>query len=327
MRILHVYSHDNPRLAKYVNLLSQAMPADVECVFADNASDFRLAIKDFKPEIVHQHGHPLTNIIFKERLVVSPHGETIDIAKAYAVIVRSPYELNCYDTERKELVRNPLITKTITFEEAAAAIHKIYQRIIDSHPLELMDLRTRHLLALLLKAGLLGDKGWVSDDKVWRSIEAAIGNRQGRVGNCNFRHLFIYAQLEGVADIVERGIGILGIDSPEKPVIDCYLPHGYKIPEPLPKATIPELLRDIDSHGISLLRLSELAKLLYDDNLDEAALLKQLEDARQQPLLQLLLQILSEQILLTEGFMPCPPLNNNFTEALRHQLENHLRIV
>ncbi len=327
MRILHVYSHDNPRLAKYVNLLSQAMPADVECVFADNASDIRLAIKDFKPEIVHQHGHLINNILFKERMVISPHGETIDIGKAYAVIVRSPFEQNSCDTERKELVRNPLITKTITFEEAAMAIHKIYQRIIDSHPLELMDVQTRHLLALLLKAGLLGDKGWVSDDKVWRSIEATIDNKQGRVRSCDFRHLFIYAQLEGVADIVERGLDILGIDSPEKPAVDCYLPHGYTIPEPLPTASIPELLRDIDAHGISLLRLSELARRLYDDHLDEAALLKQLEADRQQPLLQLLLQILSEQMLLTEGFMPCPPLNNNFTDALRHQLENHLRIV
>ena len=202
MKVLHVYRHDNPRLAKYVSLLSQAMPADVECVFADNASDVRLAVKDFQPDIIHQHGQPIDNLRLDNlrcstapaRLVISPHGETVDTSKAYVVIARSPYELTCHDTERKELVRNPLITKTITFDEAAAAIHTVYQRVMDSHPLELMDVGTRTLLAFLLKAGLLGDKAWVKDDL-----------RLGDLRLDNLRHLFIYVELEGVLDIVKRG--------------------------------------------------------------------------------------------------------------------------
>ena len=165
-------------------------------------------------------------------------------SKAYVVIARSPYELTCHATERKELVRNPLITKTITFDEAAAAIHTVYQRVIDSHPLELMDVGTRTLLAFLLKAGLLGDKAWVKDDL-----------RLGDLRLDDLRHLFIYVELEGVLDIVKRGIAVLGIYAPPKPTIDCYLPHGYKTPQPLPKATIPELLKDIDAHGLTLLRL------------------------------------------------------------------------
>ena len=323
MKVLHVYRHDNPRLAKYVSLLSQAMPADVECVFADNASDVRLAVKDFQPDIIHQHGQPIDNLRLDNlrhptapaRLVISPHGETVDTSKAYVVIARSPYELTCHDTERKELVRNPLITKTITFDEAAAAIHTVYQRVMDSHPLELMDVGTRTLLAFLLKAGLLGDKAWVKDDL-----------RLGDLRLDDLRHLFIYVELEGVLDIVKRGIAVLGIYAPPKPTIDCYLPHGYKTPQPLPKATIPELLKDIDAHGLTLLRLTELMRRLHDDSLDEAALMEQLEADKRRPLFQLLLQILSEQTLLTEGFMPCPPLDNSYTENLRQQLENHLKL-
>ena len=323
MKVLHVYRHDNPRLAKYVSLLSQAMSADVECVFADNASDVRLAVKDFQPDIIHQHGQPIDNLRLDNlrcstapaRLVISPHGETVDTSKAYVVIARSPYELTCHATERKELVRNPLITKTITFDEAAAAIHTVYQRVMDSHPLELMDVGTRTLLAFLLKAGLLGDKAWVKDDL-----------RLGDLRLDNLRHLFIYVELEGVLDIVKRGIAVLGIYAPPKPTIDCYLPHGYKTPQPLPKATIPELLKDIDTHGLTLLRLTELMKRLHDDSLDEAALMEQLEADKRRPLFQLLLQILSEQTLLTEGFMPCPPLDNSYTENLRQQLENHLKL-
>ena len=323
MKVLHVYRHDNPRLAKYVSLLSQAMSADVECVFADNASDVRLAVKDFQPDIIHQHGQPIDNLRLDNlrhptapaRLVISPHGETVDTSKAYVVIARSPYELTCHATERKELVRNPLITKTITFDEAAAAIHTVYQRVMDSHPLELMDVGTRTLLAFLLKAGLLGDKAWVKDDL-----------RLGDLRLDDLRHLFIYVELEGVLDIVKRGIAVLGIYAPPKPTIDCYLPHGYKTPQPLPKATIPELLKDIDAHGLTLLRLTELMKRLHEDSLDEAALMEQLEADKRRPLFQLLLQILSEQTLLTEGFMPCPPLDNSYTENLRQQLENHLKL-
>jgi hypothetical protein len=133
--------------------------------------------------------------------------------------------------------------------------------------------------------------------------------------------------LEGVADIVQRGIAVVGIYAPPKPPIDCYLPHGYHTPQPLPKATIHELLNDIEAHGLTLLRLIELMKRLHDDNLDEAALMEKIEADKRRPLFQLLLQVLSEQTLLTEGFMPCPPLDNTYTENLRQQLENHLRIL
>ena len=356
MKVLHVYRHDNPRLAEYVRLLSQAMPADVECAFADNASDVRLGIKDFQPDIIHQHGQPTANNQYPippTRLVVSPHGETVDIAKAYAVIARSPYELSSCDTERKELVRNPLITKTITFEEAAAAIHIVYQRVMDSHPLELMDTNTRHLLAVLLKAGLLGDKGWVAGQCSTVNGQCSTVNGQWpTVNDSQFRLLFIYASLEGVLDIVERGIKVLSITDAEAnsslftlhsslftshsslftseahhSSLKNYLPQGYKTPVPLDGATIPQLLRDIDANGITLLRLTELMKLLYDDSLDEDALLEQIDDMNARPQLQLLLQILSEQMLLTEGFMPCPPLDNSFTENLRQQIENHLRVI
>ena len=345
MKVLHVYRHDNPRLAEYVRLLSQAMPADVECAFADNASDVRLGIKDFQPDIIHQHGQTSYSLS-GARLIVSPHGEATDNTKAYAVIARSPYELSSCDTERKELVRNPLITKTITFEEAAAAIHIVYQRVMDSHPLELMDTNTRHLLAILLKAGLLGDKGWVNGQCSMFNVQCST------VNDSQFRLLFIYASLEGVLDIVEHGIKVLSITDAEAnsslftlhsslftsealhsslftlhSSLKIYLPQGYKTPVPLDGATIPQLLRDIDANGITLLRLTELMRLLYDDSLDEDALMEQIDDMNARPQLQLLLQILSEQMLLTEGFMPCPPLDNSFTENLRQQIENHLRVI
>lgn len=327
MKVLHVYSHDNPRLAMYVSLLEQAMPADVECVFSDNTSDMRRAVKDVHPDIIHQHGHfsvthigadsrvgPADRICPPPRLVVSPHGEEVDTHFAYAVIARSPYELSIYKTERKELVQNPLITRTITFQEAADAIATVYRRVMDSNPLELMDADTRHFLAAALKAGLLGDRRWVEDE--FPTINPSI-----------FNLLYIYAELEGVLDILQQGLDILGIDAPEKNPIDCYLPHGYSVPKAMPGASITELLRDIKRNGLTLLRLTELTEALYNDNLDEKALMEQVEAEKLRPFLQSVLQVLSEQTLLTEGFMPCQPLDNTDTQWLRQQLENHLKLL
>ena len=321
MKVLHAYSHDNPRLAMYVSLISQAMPPDVECVFADNASDLRLAVKDSHPDIIHQHGRFPAAVVEtidstglsdrvspSPRLVVSPHGEETDTQQAYAVIARSPYEMTILKTERKELVQNPLITRTISVQEAAEAIAAVYRRVMDSNPLELMDAATRRWLSLALKVGLLGDKRWV-------------GNEPLPPSDPDFRHLYIYAEQEGVLDIVQRGLDLLGIDAPEKMPTDCYMPHGYIIPKAMPGASITELLYDIERNGITLLRLTELTKALYDDNLDEEALMEQVEAEKLRPLTQSVLQVLSEQTLLTEGFMPCAPLNNSDTHRLRLQLE------
>lgn len=323
MKVLHVYSHDNPRLAMYVSLLSQAMPPGVECVCVGNADDLRKAIGDFRPDIVHQHGHfpPAAMTDARDcpqpaRLVVSPHGERTDNHGAYAMIARSPYEMTTLSTGRKELVQNPLITRTITFREAAETIMRVYQRVADSHPLEHIPPEGRRLLAVLLKAGTLCEKGWVADERTADDASDTIS-----------RHLLIYADLEGVLDIVQRGMHILGMETPEVPVADCYLPHGYQKPQPLAGATIEGMLRDIEQNGVTLLRLTELTRALYDDRLDEEALMAQIDAEKLRPLLQATLQLLSEQTRLTEGFMPCAPADNNVTQNLRIQIENHLRII
>ena len=321
MKVLHVYSHATntdaePRLAHYVSLLIEAMPADVECATADNASDVRLAVEEFRPDIIHQHGRwPAAMPSPRDgtaRLVVSPHGETVDTSKAYSVIARSPFELSILQAPRKELVRDPLITKTITFEEAASAIHAIYKRVVASHPLQLMDKATRRLLAVLLKAGLLGDKRWV--ESAYRPMP-------------HIPQLLIYASLEGVLPLVERGFRVFGAAMPEMPPVDCYLPAGYRKPEAMPVAGAAELISDMAASGVTLLRLTELMAALHSDSLDEAALLATLDEKKQRPLLASLLQLLSEQMLLTEGFMPCPPADDTYTADLRQQIENHLRIV
>ena len=304
----------------YVNLLSQAMPADVECVFADTPSDIRHACVDFRPDIIHLHGRQTAVTeglpVPPPRIVVSPHGENVDTASAYAVIARSPYELNHLHDSRKTMVRDPLITSTITFDEAAAVISAVYRRVMNSDPLQLMDQTTRQAMAVMLATGICGDSRWYVGQP-WKDRAAEI----------DFHHLYIYAEEEGVLSTLMRGIALLGLTAPEKAPTDMYLPDGYKRPAPMEGASIPQMLQDIERNGLSLLRLAELTKALHSDSLDEAALMAQTEELKLRPTLQAVLQVLSEQTLLTEGFMPCPPLDNDDAERLRWQLETRQQII
>ncbi len=327
MRVLHFYNRDVPQLAMYVGQLVNAMPEGVECRVADNVVDMRNECGRFIPDIIHQHGlppggdeEPLLGVGqgsagSRPRLVISVHGQAVDTAKAYAVITRSPYEHSRQANPRKEMVRNPLITTTICFAEAAQTIAAVYQRVMDSCPLLLMNRQTRLALALMIKAAVCGDKRWVDS---YQFEEALAGT--------DFRRLYIYAEQEGVLDIVYQGIDILETYAPEKQPTDNYLPEGYRVPEAMPGATVAEMVGDIAANGVCLLRLVEMAKALYDDRLDEEALSKELDKEKLKPLFQSLLQVLSEQTLLTEGFMPCPPLDNQTTLRMRQQLVSRQQI-
>ena len=90
-------------------------------------------------------------------------------------------------------------------------------------------------------------------------------------------------------------------------------------------ADIPTLLADVKANGPSLLRLCELATALRSDSLDEARLLSQLSD-QLRPLLASTLQLLDEQNLITEGFMPCTPVDDGNTRLLRRQLTRRQHI-
>jgi hypothetical protein len=39
-----------------------------------------------------------------------------------------------------------------------------------------------------------------------------------------------------------------------------------------------------------------------------------------------LIQVLSEQVILDEGYMPIDPLDDKQTDVLRNNLKNHLKI-
>lgn len=301
MKVCHVYNQDNPQLARYVSMLCAAMPADVVCVAEGDGST---------PDIVHLHGQAALKLPKGARLVVSPHGETPGDSRAYATIARSQLEARRLHTERTEVVQNPLVTKATDFRQAASQMAAIYRRVLNSNPLERMDASTRQALATLLNAAL--------------TPQLSTASPQLQIANYSL--LYIYAEQEGVLPLLLKGLKVMGIQAPPQTPSLNYLPTNYRQPASMEGKPIADMLRDLQQNGPTLLRLADLHRALHDDRLDEEQLMDTLDAEKLRPLMQSALQLLSEQTLLEEGFMPCPPADNALTRQLRKALADHLRL-
>ena len=321
MTILHIYDESDTMAGRYVEMLMQATHAmthegsmfdeQFAMYVCTNAKDCRQLTDEHHPDILHLHGAsaPFT-LPPGLRLVVTPHGEVLGPVQAYVVVARSPHEANSLQSQfpRVEIVRNPLITRTVTTEDCARQMEAIYQRVMDSSVLQLMDVNKKRLLTATLSVATYGDVHWLPSTFLFNADDA------------NYRQLYLYATHEGVLSLVQQGLTMLGIHAPEAEPVSCYLPSDFLQPKPMPVATIAQLLTDISNHGVSLLRLSELARSLHDDSLDEAKLLEYLDDDGQLSLLGAILPLLADHLLLTEGFMPCTPADGPATQQLRSML-------
>ena len=321
MKVLHIYDESDVMAGRYVEMLMQASQTllsqnslfDEPCEMysCTNGKDCRQLTDEHHPDILHLHGAaaPFT-LPAGLRLVVTPHGDVLGPVRAYVVVARSPHEAESLQRQfpRIETVRNPLITRAVTSETCARQMMAIYQRVMNTDVLPLMDTETHRLLTAALVVATYGDTRWLPSTYHF-SAE-----------NVNFRQLHLYASNEGVLPLVLQGLAMLGVKAPEPQPLDCYLPAGYKQPQPMPVATAAELLAHIADEGPSLLRLSELARVLHGDTIDEEKLLEQLEENGTLTLLAALLPLLAEHLLLTEGFMPCAPAEGPAVQQLYNLL-------
>ena len=299
-------------VANYINKLMAAMDGYVLSRQTDEMATFRQMCKDERPDIVHVHAmssFPAEGI----RMIITPHGRQVDVNHAYVAIARSQMEARRINAPRIEIVRNPILTKTTTIDETARKLLRIYQKVMDSNVLELMNDETRKALPVLLKAGICGDRRWVENLKI---------------GSPNWRQLAIYTYYEQVYHIMEHGAQVMSIDFPVSTVTDTtsYLPKSYKLIPEMSDSTVLQLLDSIHSGEVTMLRLTELDAALRMDDLDEEKLLKEIGESGYKQLFSSLLQILSEQTLLDEGFMPCTPIDNQDTARLRSNLKKHLSV-
>jgi hypothetical protein len=315
IKVLHIFPKDDHTNARYVALLAKALPDSIESLLADDPVVAKKMCKEQQPDIVHLYGVGRYEVT--GRRVISPCGTPFDSEQPYyAVVARSPLEAESLfeqEVKRVEIIRNPLVTKTASFDETAQKMAYVYQKVMDSNPWPLMDDATRSFLFMLLKVAVCGDKRWLAGATVSPQ-------------DVNFRLLFHYAEKENILSSVQKGLAIMGIEVPEHQKIACYLPNGYAVPVTMSGQDIVSLLHDVQKHGLSLLRLLNVFEALHESHLNEDQLLNMLETEELLMLFRSILSIAQELLSLEEGFMPCESIDNAETRKLKDNIINHLRL-
>ena len=352
MKVLFVYPKSNPLISRHVSMLTDGLRQSATIDIADNAGAIRKALKEQVPDIIHCHGWTsvsaaraiLSGINKGARLVLTLHGQMEPwatdknkkmpaiywqkrlITRAYSVILLGRLELTNFQklswNRRTEEIHNAVTTNTISHQEMCAATFAVYQKVMDSNTLELMDEPTVRMLRAIIKVGIMGDRRWTV---VLPSEEV------------NWRHLLLYAEHENIRNYVDYGISILGLSVPaiDTSRIAAYFPDHYETPRPIREKVgdyngketdyLVRIIHQLRQQPL-LLHLIELTRELYRDTVDDEQLAERLEEKKLTAFTRSLMQILDEQTALDEGYMPLSPADTRLTRQIRQQLDNHLNI-
>lgn len=365
MRILHYYDKNDAMVSQHVKLLTSSMDMEAESHTATEAEQARTLLKGGGYDVLHLHGcwrnssRSIVSLAFKQqaRLVVTPHGQLEPwvqeenrwreklpkrllyqrriVQQAYAVIIQGAMEQECLQhldwNPRTVIIRNAVITSSITPQDMAHQTFMLYRKILDSNTWELMTDETRQLLHCLIEAGITGDRRWLN-----RSEPLPLVNAN------EWRKLICYAHQERIMDTINKGARILETDMPDidPSRIDYFLPHdfqqadsiqqtiGYQFPSENERllATFRYLRKLAAGRGLDISHLVELTRELREHGCDEEELGEELKERHLWRLVSRLMQVAADMTGLTEGFMPVQPTNDRTARRLRKLIENHLKI-
>lgn len=329
MKTLHLFPENDPLIAKHVTLLGNG---------ADDAA----------PDIVHVHGCWQYKTVRQAmqahrqgaRIVFTPHGglepwiinerrlseklgKTLLWQRrmaecSYVMIAQGNMEAEALRllgwNPRIEIIRNAVITNSITPEAMIRQTEDVYRKVMDSNTIELMSDDARRLLVMLLKAGITGDKQWVKG--VPPDIEES-----------EWRQLLIYADHENVRTVVDAGCHVLGVRHAfiETGKIKSYLPTDYKQPK-VEAHDVAGITAEMHKKPLTLRHFVELDRALRYTAVDDEWLCDALAENHQLKYFRRLLHMLTELTDLDEGFWPTEPLDDKQTRTIRNLLNNHLRI-
>ncbi len=357
MNVLHICPRNNDLIHRHVSMLVERLRQSANVQIADTNRSISKQAQAMQADIIHIHGinqwlHVKALRCAKKlniRTVVTPHGQLQPFAinmlpiyqrtailvfqrelieHAYAIITLGKMEHTAFLSlgwnSRVEEIHNAVITNTITPMEMASQTFSIYQKVLDSNTLEQMDQHSVRMLAAILKAGITGDKRWVDTS----SIDSRL---------TDWRRLLIYAEHENISNYTDYGIRMLNLSTPliDTSKIASYFPNRYHRPQPI-KELIGDYNGDETDYLIrmirqilkapTLLNLIELTRELYRDTISDDVLSETLQEAGLEKRTARLIQILKEQVMLDEGFMPIKPVDDHLTNHLRNHLKSHLKI-
>ncbi len=360
MKVLHIYPKSDDLIRQHVMLLAEGMQQSAEIHTADSGTHIRQQIIEYHPDILHCHGcwnQKMALAIrsgrhYGARVVITPHGQLEPwvvsqqniqekvvksllwqkevITNAYAIITLGKLErsnfLKLKWNRRVEEIHNAVITNTITQAEMCSKTFAVYQKVMDSNTLEQMDNLSQKALSTIIKAGIMGNRRWC------KSLDS-VSYQQ----DIDWRRLLIYAEHENIRNYIDYGINVLGLPTPsiDTTKIEAYFPDTYSRPKSI-KEYIGEYEGDENTYLLKMIRqlnkqplllhLIEFTRELYRDTVNDDLLASALEEKNLTKFAESLMQVLSEQTELDEGYMPISPSDNRLTKHIRKLLTNHLKI-
>ncbi|MDO4310119.1 MAG: glycosyltransferase [Prevotella sp.] len=364
MKILHFHTGTDSMITQYVTMLADAMKEYAEVYAASTLISFRKQLHKHHPDIVHIHGcwsfqtaaAAYTATSKHVRIVFTPHGQlelwvmkqdywkeklpkTLAFQRrvvswAYAVIAMGRMEENNLKrmkwNTRIETVRNPLVTDSITVAEAGTLIFAIYQKVMDTNVLQLMDKTTAGAIRPLIKAGLTGDHLWLSDTEynIFRNPE-----------DISWHKIMVYSAQENILETIRRGISALGINvtdfSPE--TIPHYLPDNFIPSHPISAidsndankrmvAMIEQARKYASTGRLTIYNMVELTSALLRNDINDDKVKEQLSDKSLLKFAGRLMKAAADMTGLDEGFMPVKAIDDKKTNKIKSTINKHLEI-
>lgn len=364
MNVLHYISDKDSMIRQYVTMLVNSMGLEADNTVAEEDGIAKEKLQTVHFDILHIHGcwsyaaYRLLKIAENKgvRVVLSPYGQLEpwiiqedywkekfpkkllfqkDLAvRAYAVIIQGKMEEECIRdlgwNERLEIIRNPIITHSITAAEMAHQTYRVYRKVLDSNTLQLMKPQTVQLLRSMIKAGITGDRQWVTDDLYeMNDME-------------QWRYVLVYARDENISPIVIRGARLLNYQIPDldTSTISSYLPKKYEKVKSIQEsignqyvsenerlmATFRQVRKLILRRQLTISHLCEIDRELREHDVEEDHLCETLKDSHLYKLACRTMRLMDELTGLDEGFMPMSPLNDRITQQIKLQILNHLKI-
>jgi len=372
MRILHYYDNGDQMVSQHVKMLTDNMGLEADIHSATESEQARTLLKGGSYDVLHLHGcwrnssKGIVTMALHQgaRLVLTPHGQLEPwvqeerrwkeklpkqllyqrdiVERAYAVIIQGRMEQECMEklgwNPRTAVIRNAVITSSITPKDMARQTYAVYRKVMDSDPRKLMTANTLELLKAIITAGITGDRRWLDANrgaKASETVPPAISNDQWRL-------LLCYAHQEQIMDTVQRGIRVLQLACPDIDAekIAYFVPTRHKQTDSIQQAIGNQFptendrltasfryLRKLDANrALSIKHLVELDSELRHHGCEEERLGEELKERHLWKLASRTMQLMADMTGLTEGFMPIAPTNDRTTRRMRTDIENHLTI-
>lgn len=270
-------------------------------------------------------------------------------SKASAVHVCGKLEQETFTrlawNKRQELIKNPVLTSQISFEETAQQLINLYQKILDSNARLLLNETAQQMIGALLQLGVNKNVLLKHEHiaKLQQTFETLTDN--------DWRQIFIYADEERITIPLTEGIRRLQKDVPEVNTdsikrfeSDIEYPSGdLKADALLSKnlllrnkvkdafanrgsdertlcLLILNLNHELSRHKAPLLHLLNLYEYIRFSNLDEDMVKNMVSDLGLNDFAGRLMSIMQNFLGLTEGFMPFNLVNDKNVKLLWTEL-------